>query len=229
MSPFCESLEGPGQDWLARGGSVQDDLGAGRAGEQSDFGWVWIAVAMPVALRAPDAAKKVALRLRLQADTALPTLQDESTDPLPRRRAAPVPAAARTAGEAPGSRRWESFFDAFPCFSSGDPYFDRYFDFRIHGLGLNRVEGGCGSVRLPAIAEGPAYFHVPIAYSAPCHMMEMRWHSGGEEAWGSILNFLFTRSRTDRCTGVSTPTTLRAPTSTRELGRRIAGGPRHAP
>ena len=41
-----------------------------------------------------------------------------------------------------------------------------------------------------AIAEGMEYFHIPITYSAQCHMMEMRWRKGGEEAWGSILNFL---------------------------------------
>ena len=85
---------------------------------------------------------------------------------------------------------WESFFDDFPHFRSGDPYVDRYFDYRIHGLGLNRIEGSWGPIRHPAIAEGPEYFHVPITYSAQCHMMEMRWRKGGREAWGSLLNFV---------------------------------------
>ena len=85
---------------------------------------------------------------------------------------------------------WESFFADFPTFACGDPYLDRYFDYRIFGLGLNRIEGCWGNVRHPAIAEGPAYFHVPITYSAQCHMMEMRWRAGGREAWGSLLNFL---------------------------------------
>ncbi|MYG76258.1 MAG: hypothetical protein F4198_11835 [Acidobacteria bacterium] len=45
-------------------------------------------------------------------------------------------------------------------------------------------------MRHPCIAEGIEYFHVPITYSAQCHMMEMRWRAGGREAWGSLLNFL---------------------------------------
>ena len=85
---------------------------------------------------------------------------------------------------------WESFFGGFPHFQCGDPYLDRYFDYRIYGLGLNRIEGPWGPIRHPAIAEGPEYFHVPIAYSAQCHMMEMRWRRGGREAWGSLLNFV---------------------------------------
>ncbi|MDE2875808.1 MAG: hypothetical protein OXQ93_10225, partial [Gemmatimonadota bacterium] len=79
---------------------------------------------------------------------------------------------------------------SFPSFSSGDPHLDRYFDHRIHGLGLNRIDGHWGNIRHPCIAEGPEYFHVPITYSAQCHMMEMRWRAGGREAWGSLLNFL---------------------------------------
>ncbi|MYB99707.1 MAG: hypothetical protein F4X60_14290, partial [Gemmatimonadetes bacterium] len=85
---------------------------------------------------------------------------------------------------------WPSFFASFPSFTSNDPHLDRYFDYRIHGLGLNRIEGPWGNIRHPCIAEGPEYFHVPITYSAQCHMMEMRWCAGGREAWGSLLNFL---------------------------------------
>lgn len=94
-------------------------------------------------------------------------------------------------GLTPGrTNAWEAFFDDFPAFSCGDPHLDRYFDYRIFGLGLNRIAGDWGHVRHPAIAEGPAYFHLPITYSAQCHMMEMRWKRGGEEAWGSLLNFV---------------------------------------
>ena len=92
---------------------------------------------------------------------------------------------------APADRlTWESFFAGFPAFTCGDPRLDRTFDHRIHGLGLNRIEGRSGHVRHPCIAEGIEYFHVPIAYSAQCHMMEMRWRADGREAWGSLLNFL---------------------------------------
>ena len=45
-------------------------------------------------------------------------------------------------------------------------------------------------MRYPAIAEGIGYFHVPITYSAQCHMFEMRWARDPEEAHGSLLNFL---------------------------------------
>ena len=85
---------------------------------------------------------------------------------------------------------WPAFFGDFPDFRCEDPYLDRYFDARIHGMGLNRIDGVWDNIRHPAVAEGIEYFHVPITYSAQCHMMEMRWHRGGREAWGSILNFL---------------------------------------
>ena len=78
----------------------------------------------------------------------------------------------------------------FPTSGAAIPILDRYFDYRIYGLGLNRIEGRWGPIRHPAIAEGPEYFHVPITYSAQCHMMEMRWRRGGREAWGSLLNFV---------------------------------------
>ena len=132
-----------------------------------DIGWIWIAVAFPLSM---DDRNPLALRMQLSP-----------------RLARPVWPSADTSG---GPTTWPSFFASFPTFSSGDPHLDRYFDYRIHGLGLNRIEGRWGNIRHPAIAEGPEYFHVPITYSAQCHMMEMRWREGGREAWGSLLNFL---------------------------------------
>ena len=98
----------------------------------------------------------------------------------------------RPHGPIPGQEGidWHDFFSAFPTFSSGDRHLDCYFDARVFGLGLNRVAGEWPNVPHPAIAEGIEYFHVPITYSAQCHMMEMRWRAGGREAWGSLLNFL---------------------------------------
>ena len=128
-------------------------------------GWTWIAVAFGV-----GGEGRVTLRLHLQ-----PQLGEPAGRPSPR----PHP---RT--------KWESFFAGFPAFACGDPHLDPYFDYRVYGLGLNRIEGRWGNVRHPAVAEGPEYFHVPIAYSAQCHMMEMRWRTGGREAWGSLLNFV---------------------------------------
>ena len=133
-----------------------------------DIGWIWVAVAFGVAAGDDGAA---ALRMRLA----------------PR-----LPEGGRVVADTNSAEPldWVSFFAGFPAFACGDAHLDRFFDYRIHGLGLNRIEGRWGNVRHPCIAEGPEYFHVPITYSAQCHMMEMRWRAGGREAWGSLLNFL---------------------------------------
>ena len=55
---------------------------------------------------------------------------------------------------------------ASPLSPAATARLDRTFDYRIYGLGLNRIEGGSGNVRHPCIAEGVEYFHVPITYSA---------------------------------------------------------------
>lgn len=85
---------------------------------------------------------------------------------------------------------WARFFDSYPRFACSDPYFSRYYDYRLYGLALNRLSGNSGNVRHPAIAEGIGYFHVPITYSAQCHMWETRWARSAEIAHGSLLNFL---------------------------------------
>ena len=159
-------------DWTAspfaeRGGGDVEDAGGILEPANGQRGWIWVAVAFPV-----PASDLAPLTLRMHLDPRLPE------PPWQRSR---VPADHLS---------WESFFAGFPVFACGDPHLDRYFDYRIHGLGLNRIEGRSGNVRHPCIAEGIEYFHVPIAYSAQCHMMEMRWRAGGREAWGSLLNFL---------------------------------------
>jgi len=158
-SPFAESQVGGGSD---------PPLGAESDPDAHRSGWIWIAVAVPLAGIDDDGLTTIRLTLRLRRAEA--------------RRGAP--------GLSTPQATWESFFAGFPHFQCGDPYLDRYFDYRIHGLGLNRIEGRWGPIRHPAIAEGPEYFHVPITYSAQCHMMEMRWRRGGREAWGSLLNFV---------------------------------------
>ncbi|MCZ0936616.1 MAG: trehalase family glycosidase [Gemmatimonadetes bacterium] len=146
-------------------------------------GWIWIAVALP--LEGIDGGGAPTFRLTLRPR------RPEACGPPPTSSIPPTPASpTRGPDEARTAPAWESFFGGFPHFESGDPYLDRTFDYRIYGLGLNRIEGAWGPVRHPAIAEGPEYFHVPIAYSAQCHMMEMRWRTGGREAWGSLLNFV---------------------------------------
>lgn len=107
----------------------------------------------------------------------------------------PWAAARRATASAPcrsdeATRAWETFFDAFPRFSCSDPYLSSYYDYRLYGLRLNRLGGGAGHVRFPCIAEGIGYFHVPITYSAQCHMWETRWARDPAEAFGSLRNFL---------------------------------------
>ncbi len=142
-----------------------------------DIGWIWMAVAFRV-----PAGDDGSLALRMRLTAHLPEQVRPGAD-------RPDPdTPADDAADPPLD--WPSFFAGFPAFTCGDPHLDRYFDYRIHGLGLNRIAGRWGNIRHPCIAEGPEYFHVPITYSAQCHMMEMRWRAGGREAWGSLLNFL---------------------------------------
>ncbi|MGD2136130.1 MAG: trehalase family glycosidase, partial [Gemmatimonadales bacterium] len=86
--------------------------------------------------------------------------------------------------------QWTAFFDDFPRFRCSDPFLERYYEYRLYGLGLNRLAGESGNVRHPAVAEGIGYFHVPISYSAQGHMRELRWARSGDAACGSLLNFL---------------------------------------
>ena len=92
-----------------------------------------------------------------------------------------------------GGATVDEFADRFPDLECDDPWLERYYRYRIYGLHLNRLAGGMGNVRYPAIAEGIGYFHVPITYSAQCHMFEMRWARDPDEARGSLLNFLDTQ------------------------------------
>ncbi|MDE2881897.1 MAG: hypothetical protein OXP70_08605, partial [Acidobacteriota bacterium] len=160
-------------DWtaspFAEGGpeDIEDAGGVPGAPATGRSGWLWVAVAFPV-----PASGQGVLSLRMHLD---PRLSERPWQ----------------GSRAPADRlTWESFFAGFPAFTCGDARLDRSFDYRVYGLGLNRIEGRSGNVRHPCIAEGIEYFHVPIAYSAQCHMMEMRWRAGGREAWGSLLNFL---------------------------------------
>ena len=154
-------------------------------------GWTWIAVALPLGGIDDGEPPTFRLTLRLRGAEARSPAPASAIPSAPT--SATPPAGETPAVETPAASAWESFFGDFPHFESGDPYLDRTFDYRIYGLGLNRIEGRWGPVRHPAIAEGPEYFHVPIAYSAQCHMMEMRWRKGGREAWGSLLNFVDNR------------------------------------
>ena len=206
---------------IARNRAGSDALSdAGSDPDERRSGWIWIAVALPLAGIDENGVPTIRLMIRLRRDETRRRAPRLSTPPV--RAPSTLPVSEAPPGKAPESpsgepaktlsgepseppageisetpagktspcSAWESFFGGFPRFQCGDPFLDRYFDYRIHGLGLNRIEGRWGPIRHPAIAEGPEYFHVPIAYSAQCHMMEMRWRRGGREAWGSLLNFV---------------------------------------
>lgn len=91
------------------------------------------------------------------------------------------------------TRAWSAFLGSFPAFRCSDPFLEKYYDYRLYGLRLCRLEGGPGNVKHPAIAEGIAYFHVPITYSGQCHMFEMRWSANPDAARGTLLNFIDTQ------------------------------------
>lgn len=154
----------------------------------SERGWVHLALALPLA--AVPARHEPAFVL-----TASPLgIEDErSREPARPGRRAPSPISA-DAGAAPLARhseaRWVETLASYPRFSCSDAYLTRYFDYRIYGLHLNRIEGGAGRIPHPAVAEGIEYFHLPITYSAQCHMWETRWAADAGVAHGSLLNFL---------------------------------------
>ncbi len=127
-----------------------------------------------LALAAPAAAAPV-FTVALEA----PWATSRHVEP---RRHAPRPAAA--------TRDWAGWLEGFPRFTCSDPYLERYYDYRLYGLRLNRLGGDAGHVRFPCVAEGIGYFHVPITYSAQCHMWELRWAHDPAAAFGSLRNFV---------------------------------------
>jgi hypothetical protein len=85
---------------------------------------------------------------------------------------------------------WPRFFSHVPAFTCSDKYLERHWWHRWYGLRLNAIAGGIGNYRHPTVCEGIGYFHVPIAYSAPCHMRELRWLGDPEWARGVLRTFL---------------------------------------
>ena len=170
-TPFAER-------WTSSG--LPDDI---RLEGISTSGFVHVALAVP--LTAGDLGFAIDLAGRWDESSVVPDV----SAPVPVRLPAAMPAdLVRSA-----SGGAEAFFDAFPRFSCSDPFLTRYYDYRLYGLRLNRLAGGAGHVRHPCIAEGIGYFHVPITYSAQCHMWEMRWSRDPAVAFGSLRNFLATQ------------------------------------
>jgi len=148
----------------------------------SDAGLVYIATAVSF-----DSVRGRSVRFEIELRAVLGEMAErESGTPI----TIDATAARSSAHHDDVAAQWECFFESFPRFACSDPFLSRYYDYRLYGLLLNRLSGNCGNVRHPAIAEGVGYFHVPITYSAHCHMWETRWSAAPDLARGSLLNFL---------------------------------------
>ncbi len=144
----------------------------------SNHGLVYLGVhrAMDIA---PGDAARLAVALRCVPDLVESAVRAEAPAP---RRASSFAAASRAS--------WEGFFDGLPAFRCSDPYFERYWSYRWFGLRLNGIAGGWGNYVAPTVAEGIASFHQPIAYSAQCHVRELRWARDAEWARGVVRTFV---------------------------------------
>lgn len=84
-------------------------------------------------------------------------------------------------------RNWQNLFDSVPHFECSDKFIEKYYWYRWFGLRLFMMNS---SYSYPCVCEGPAYFRMPISYSAQCHILETRWMNNPEVAEGSFLNFV---------------------------------------
>lgn len=89
-------------------------------------------------------------------------------------------AQAQSAAEHPdpiseAERAWRSYFALAPEFRCDDPYLERAYYHRLYGLRLNTINPREGNYQHPAVCEGIGYFRLPVAYSMPAHLRELRW------------------------------------------------------
>ncbi len=91
------------------------------------------------------------------------------------------------------AENWSDHFSSVPYFQCSDERFTRYYWYRWYGLKLNTISGEEGNYRHPTTCEGIGYFRAPIAYSAPCHVLENRWMHDPAIARGNLLTFLDNR------------------------------------
>ncbi len=103
-----------------------------------------------------------------------------------------VSAPKATPKTKPAVGDWEGFFADAPQFRCADPYFERYFDYRLYGLRLNAIDYGRPPLRLPCVFEGinPGWFRHQISYSSQILAKDCRWLRDPALARGSILNFI---------------------------------------
>jgi hypothetical protein len=105
--------------------------------------------------------------------------------------------AERAAAKPRVSASAHRFFALVPGFRCSDPYLESHWWHRWYGLRLNGLAaGGAPNYRHPGVCEGIGYFHVPITYSAPCHMRELRWYPDPEWARG-VFRTCFDHQRPD--------------------------------
>ncbi|MBL8983677.1 MAG: hypothetical protein JNL26_15930 [Gemmatimonadetes bacterium] len=161
------------------------------------YGAVHARVAAPVAERQVG----FAMRVRPQEDTRHPGRKAtplgiaairQGGGPTPSSVPVIVPSRAPTAPSLARAtrRRWREFFDSVPQFRCSDPYLERYYYYRWYGLFLNSIQGEAGNYQWPTVCEGIGFFHMPITYSAQCHVRELRWREDPGHAQG-VLRTIF--------------------------------------
>ena len=100
----------------------------------------------------------------------------------------PAAAASGTALRKATSRSWERFFDGVPEFRCSDPLWEHLYRYRWYLLRQNLERGG-GRMPLDGVCEGTDFFHLPISYSTPPIVFDLRWHRDPSPARRQILNF----------------------------------------
>ncbi|HSM62274.1 MAG TPA: trehalase family glycosidase, partial [Longimicrobiales bacterium] len=184
LTPFVEP-------WASRAGDVLGDLGLPGVSER---GWAHLAVGVPLAElsegRGVAFVCTVEPGLGAVAPSGAPGEDVAAPDEDPAPGVGASDAGTSAADPRASAAGWRSVLAGYPRFTSSSPHLTRYFDYRVYGLHLNRIQGGRGRIPHACVAEGIEYFHLPITYSAQCHMWETRWSSDPETARGSLLNFL---------------------------------------
>jgi hypothetical protein len=72
-------------------------------------------------------------------------------------------------------RAWREFYALAPRFTCDDPYLERAYHYRLYGLRLNAINPHEGNYPHRAVCEGIGYFRLPVAYSMPAQIKELRW------------------------------------------------------
>ena len=114
--------------------------------------------------------------------------------------APPAAAASGAALREAASRSWERFFDGVPRFRCSDRLWEHLYRYRWYLLRQN-LEAGGGRLPFDGVCEGPDFFHVPISYSTPPIVFELRWHRDPTLARSQILNFCRGQEESGRLPG----------------------------